>query len=116
MLFESNVSIGIAGENGSEAAFKSDISIKYFKDVKSLLVYHGTNFNIIVSMILHSVIFTLTLLGINLFVFNLLYQYSFYTLFTYVNQTFSSYFYIFTYIFISYYYLCFEKNEIFDYS
>lgn len=41
MIRESNVGIGIEGKEGLQAALASDVSIKKFKDIQKLFLWHG---------------------------------------------------------------------------
>lgn len=41
MIRESNVGIGIEGKEGLQAALSSDVSIKRFKDIQKLFLWHG---------------------------------------------------------------------------
>jgi len=41
MIQSANVGIGIEGKEGKQAALASDFSIKKFKDIKKLFLWHG---------------------------------------------------------------------------
>lgn len=41
MITEANIGIGLAGNEGNQAVSSSDYALGQFKDLKTLLLYHG---------------------------------------------------------------------------
>lgn len=74
MIMSANVGVGIEGKEGMQAALSSDFSIKEFKTIKKLFLWHGRLSYIRTALLANFVIHRGLIISVVQFLFSIIYQ------------------------------------------